>query len=363
MATLAEEMLKESKTPEQIELEKQELIKAEEAKLAEEAKVEEEEKKKRGRPAKPKEEPATVEVTKDKEEETEEEFNEAEVFYKELTDITGDDITEIEFGNIDPLSPQGVAKLIEYKSTKIRSELEEYLASVAPLEYEAMLMRIEGKDPSELYDKTGFIEYDKIEIAEDDIDIQKQLIFDNLSSKGLNEIQINRLIKGIENEGELFDEANKAKEELHQNQLTELEKTANENKIAKQQQQEKINNFSTLVNDTIGKGEVGNFVIPEKDKSDFYEFVRTNVIYNNGEFYVSNKIDQDNYDKIMKTLYFQYKGGDIKSLVEKEAKKQNVTRLRTVANATKSIGGDDLTKNDSKKSGAKHWSEELGMNK
>lgn len=361
MATLAEEMLKGNKTPEQTELEKQELVKTEENKLEETKILEEEEKKKRGRPAKnTKEELSVVEEDKDKAE-IEEEFNEAEIFYKELSNITGDDIEQIDFGNTDPLSPQGVAKLIEYKTSKVQQEIEEYLAQVAPLEYQALLLRIEGKDPSELYNKVGFKDYNNLVIEEDDVKTQKEIIYEDLKQQGVTEDRITKMIKMIENEGELFEEASKSKNNLASLQKQNFEYETENIKKQKQLEREYIENFNNLVNETIGKGEIGNFIIPEKDKNNFYEFVRKNVIFNNGEFYVSNRIAKENYEEVMKSFYFQYKGGDLKSLIEKEAKKQNVSRLRSIASASKNINGDDLSKNDSKKTGAKHWSEEIGI--
>jgi hypothetical protein len=118
---------------------------------------------------------------------------------------------------------------------------------------------------------------------------------------------------------------------------------------AKEQEAQLLSDMSSFVDTTLEKGNVGSFTIPKADQTKFNEFVKNSIQIKDGQFYTVSDVNQDNFNDVLQTLFFAYKGGNIDSLAKVQAKKDNVRRLKQRASSSKiagqrSEGGSKITK-------------------
>lgn len=123
-------------------------------------------------------------------------------FWSDVSKLTGEEI-EVDFGGVDPISPEGALVYAKaYRDVGIET-FEAGLAEKYPIEYQALVMRMEGKDPSVLY-KEGSFDYTTLVIKEDDEDTQKSILKQDMKQQGLSDKRIDIMIKSIYDSGDLF---------------------------------------------------------------------------------------------------------------------------------------------------------------
>jgi len=326
----------------------------------------EEVKKPRGRPAKqttppPAEEPveevegSTLEqVLTDKAKEVESEDN----FWEDVWVLTGEELP-IEFNGIDPNSHEGAKLVLETYSEKRVNDFEEQLKTNYPKEYQALIMRSEGLDPSSLY-KQESLDYNSIKITdnEDNEDVHKQIIRADLEAQGLSPKRIDALIKNIVDSGESYEEAKESLTKLKEIQKGELLKYEEEVAKKEAQKKESLDSFSKVITQNITKGQLGDFVVPEKDKQPFYNYLAKHIKYTNGEFEMSIPLNKEP-DALMKQLqteFFRYKQGNLRDIIVKEAVTANTRKLKKTLKETSGIERGSQTK-----ASDTSWREIMGM--
>jgi hypothetical protein len=87
-------------------------------------------------------------------------------------------------------------------------------------------------------------------------------------------------------------------------------------------------------------------IVPEKKQVEFKKFLQEHTRYDNGKFYFAQEIGQD-LPKLVEQMLFKFNNGDLKSLVERQARTITTQRLRTSVNKDKKIqnGERATTKN------------------
>jgi hypothetical protein len=80
----------------------------------------------------------------------------------------------------------------------------------------------------------------------------------------------------------------------------------------------------------VKRGQLGDFVISDKDKAGFHKFLAENIQYVNGGFVAVVPLDRDinKLNKQLQTEYFRYKNGNLRELVVKQAITEASSRLR-----------------------------------
>ena len=83
-----------------------------------------------------------------------------------------------------------------------------------------------------------------------------------------------------------------------------------------------------------------SFVMPDYKNS---------IQIKDGQFYTVSDVNQDNFNDVLQTLFFAYKGGNIDNLAKVQAKKDNVRRLKQRASSSRIAGqqngsGSKITK-------------------
>lgn len=249
-------------------------------------------------------------------------------FWRDVSKLTGEEI-EVDFGGVDPISPEGALVYAKaYRDVGIET-FEAGLAEKYPIEYQALVMRMEGKDPSVLY-KEGAFDYTTLVIKEDDEDTQKSILKQDMKQQGLSDKRIDIMIKSIYDSGDLFTESQDSLKRLKESQEESFEQDRIRIEAEKKAINQEISSFGGVVDEIVKKGQLGDFVISDKDKAGFHKFLAENIQYVNGNFVAVVPLEKDinKLNKQLQTEYFRYKNGNLKELVVKQAITENASRLR-----------------------------------
>src|SRR6185369_10636361 len=151
---------------------------------------------------KPKAEKPKVEPKEEEEEEQEEESEEdtetAAKFFSEVERLTGNEV-DVDYGDIDPLSPEGVAlrekAVKELTLDNFIKELEENYPKV----YQALAYANNGGDPADLFKVATGRDYSNISLSEGDTALSKEILKEYYQLHGVkSEARIAKLIETAE---------------------------------------------------------------------------------------------------------------------------------------------------------------------
>lgn len=260
-------------------------------------------------------------------------------FFTEVNRITGRDII-IEYPeDVDPVSPEGVA-IREQKLLEIgKMEFEETLKEQDPRAYAYFLHRMNGKDDDTFFERTngGFLlpsETDLVQSA----DIQEKLFrYDLQAIKGLDEDMVNVLVLQAIKDNKLKEKAENSFNILKTIQTQELKDAQLLTDQILAQERRDIENMDAIITKTTKEL---SFMVPDTEQKAFQEFVRENLRYEDGKFFIVQEVSDTSLKQQMETLLFHYKKGDLSKIIKREAEKKASQRLQL------KLAGDKGTKNN-----------------
>jgi hypothetical protein len=321
----------------------------EEVEETEEEVEEEKQDKKKAKPAKKeqvkpksksKEETQEDESEEEEEEEetevsTEEEEDEGEdprVFWEKVNQLTGLAV-DVDYGTVDPLSPQGVAlrekALVEKSIEDFVSRLEENYPEV----YEALEYAHAGGNIEDLF--KGEKDYSKITINDDDADHAKIILEEYYKQRGItNSARVKRMIAADEESEEgVVKVAQAALAEMREHQEGQRKAEIQEQLEIAKQVKEQDQKFVKSLDDLIGSGQLATFKIPStKEAQEFRNFVRQHIQRDGkGGYVFVTPLDQGNLERQLQAEYFRFKKGDLESLITVKAGTIKTQQLRLKA--------------------------------
>lgn len=248
-------------------------------------------------------------------------------FWDDVEKLSGEKV-EVDFGDIDPETPEGAYKYAQAFRDKGIEEFEALLEKKAPKAYKALQMEMEGIDPSSLFKEQPETDYTKVILDEKNIDQLKSMYIQSLKAKGNSDEDILELVKLAEDKGKLLERSKVGLEELRNNQILkdkEREEIFQKEIEAKNQL---IDGMVSKIEDTVKKGEIGKFLIPEKDRPELAKRFVNNLRIIEGKFYFVKPINDKELDNELQAEFFKMKGGNLSDLVKREATTQNVKKLK-----------------------------------
>lgn len=250
-------------------------------------------------------------------------------FYKEVNEARGVENLEVEYGDVDPLSPAGVAIRENAVYESGQADFEAYLEKTYPKAYAYFAHTAAGKSEEEFFGNASDLENLPTE-AEllASTEVQKEMVVKDLIAKGNTEKHANAIVKLAIEDNELEEMAKQAltsREAAKQAKIDDVKK-ANDDAIERKTQA--INKLGTVVDNVVATGKIGNINIPEKDRKPFAEALKKNVRYDNGKFMLVSELTDESLNELFGKEYFAYKKGDLGQLVEAAAKTQNARRLK-----------------------------------
>ena len=271
----------------------------------------------------------TPEENKFLEENTEEEKPDAKSIYEQVDELRGEKL-EVEYGDIDPVSPQGILLREETIADRATAAAEAEIRAKFPRAYALMLHLSQGGKEEDFF-KPQNQDFSKVTISESDKAGQENILRTALGLKGNSPAIIDAVITSIKDKGTLLETAKAELEALQQDQKKRETELANKTRETRAKEMQDMGKFASDLQGAVEKGFDG-VVVPVKDRKEFIKFVGERIHYNDGEFRVVSKLDPKELAKALKVAYFEFKGGDIGGLAERTAKTLNARKLKQSIN-------------------------------
>ena len=267
------------------------------------------------------------------EEEDEEETPDVEAsmeFWNDVDKINGTEF-EIDYGDVDPLTPQGAAIR---EQAVAESAIESFIGSMKqalPKVYQAFEHAKAGGAIEDLF-TPGEKDYSKLTISDEDEEHASQVIEEYWRKKGVTDKNKLRNLVQVEMDSEdgVVTAGRSYLKELAAEQDKSREAKLLEAQEAEKKKQDKDQALLDSLQATVQEGKVGNIMVTKKDTAPFFEYVKSKLQRTaDGGYIVVDKLDASELEAQLKYEYFKYKKGDLSKLIEAKAKTENVRRLKT----------------------------------
>ena len=269
--------------------------------------------------------PKEEEEENDEEEDDEEESEDS--FWDDVEAITGNKV-EVDYGDVDPASPEGAAMREEVVMQKAIEENLEHLSTNYPEAFQVLQHVANGGKIEDLLPK-GEEDFTTLEIAEDNVAEQKNFMKNYYMSKGLSEAKAIRNVEDDEDSEEgLYKNFQSAFEERKEAQVAEKAAIVERQEAAKAAQDEQDRKFGEILSGMLNQGKVGSFKIPPKEAEGFYNHVLSHVQRAGNGYTLAIPLSNDNLSQSLEQMFFGYKKGDFSKYIETKAKTQNTKRLK-----------------------------------
>jgi hypothetical protein len=262
--------------------------------------------------------------------------------------ITGISL-DVDFGEVHPDTPEGVAMYVEASRDNAVAEFEELLKEKAPNAYKAMLIESDGGDPAKFFvnSDSNVSPYIGIEIKEDNTKLQEDIVIASFKEQGYNDEHINIIVQNYKDSNKLHEaslDSQKRLKESDDKRREEYEKSVTASKAEQVEQQTK---FIRGLEEVVDKGVLGDFQIPKADKEAFVKHILPNIQHVGGDnFMLVKPIASENLSDLLQSEFFSFKGGNLEKLVKRKVGTEKTKSLR------RKISKDKKDINDSRSSGS-----------
>ncbi len=267
------------------------------------------------------EEEKEEEVEVEEKEETEEEVSEPTVVQEILSSLgyegeysdTAEGLTEMTKDVASQMADDRIDEVLE-KFPLVKEHLNYVLAGGESQKF------MTAYDPS--------LDYNTMEISEDDSRSQKAILSDYFHQKGHDQNFIKEMLEDYEDSGKLHNKAEAARQALGKVQAKEKEQlVANQQKSLQEQQEQQVE-FWNGVQETIKESkEFAGLQVPEREKAKFFNYLSKPVTKDG---YTQRDIDhsQAEMEKKLAIDYLMYKGFNLEQIINKKAKTKATKTLR-----------------------------------
>ena len=324
-SSLLDQITTEGKEEEEGEEETPEEKEAREAEEAEEAKLEAEKAK---LAAEEQEEDELTEEEKEAKAKAEAEESEEEgSFWDDVDALTGNKY-EVDYGDVDPDSPEGAVIREEVVTKRAVEENLAYLEETFPEGFKALMHVSNGGKINDLIGSTT-TDYKAIDAETVDADGQKAFMKSYYMEKGFSEAKALRNVEDDEDSEEgLGDNFKAALKEKQDGQEAETKAAFEKQEAAKAAQDAQDRKFGETLSSVINTGKIGNFQVAKKDAESFYKHVISHVQRDGDGYALTIPLTNDNFQSQLQQMFFGFKKGDLSKFVKAEATTQNSKRLK-----------------------------------
>jgi hypothetical protein len=260
--------------------------------------------------------------------EEEEEEPTGQQFWEEVAKITGNEV-DVDYGEIDPISPQGAALREQAVAERAVETFLSRLEDEYPAVYQALSYAHAGGDVRELYQAEK--DYTKIQIADGDEEHAKAFLIEYYQKKGFNESRAKRMVSAdVESEEGVVGTAKAALAETVQEQQQEQQEKILAQQAAAKQQREQDTKFLNGITSLLNQGQIGTFKIPSKEEAgQFMQHVRS-LLQRDGEggYMMVQRVDPAQLEQLLQAEYFRFKKGDLSKLIQVKATTQTTQGLK-----------------------------------
>lgn len=275
-------------------------------------------------------------------------WDDVDKLHGEALDIKWEDHKDPEGNPIDPLSPEGV--LIRDKAIEARAvaKFEQHLAANDARAYAYMLHRQSGGTDEDFF-STKTIALPEYTEFSNSVDLQQKLYREDLVRKGVSEKQAQFLVDQAVKDKEIFELADKAYKAQEKEEANKLIQIQTKLEADEKEFQNSVKALTTMLSTEINTSATMKFLVPEAKKTEFYQYVSSRVQESAGKFLIVQEIEKNSLPRLLEGLYLQFVNGNLKDVVERQAKTSNVRTLRDRLNRQQQKRPDSAPPGDGKK--------------
>ena len=264
------------------------------------------------------------------EEEYEEEESEEEESDEEQT-VVSEILSKLGYesdGEYDDTT-EGLIQLTQDMGQQMAEEQMEELFDKFPLvknHLEYVLNGGNSQDFMQAYDPN--LDYNQVEITEDDTRSQKAILSDYFATKGHDQNFINELLEDYEDTGKLYQKAENAKKALASMQAQERQTLVQQQREQREQAMQQEEEFWGDVQETIqNSDEFAGLSITQRDKGKFFDYISRPVTK---EGYTQRDLDHNEAEMDVRLAidYLMFKGFNLNDIVDRKARTKNARSLR-----------------------------------
>ena len=270
-----------------------------------------------------------IEEEDEQEEEVEEESDKQEVESTEESTVVSEILDSLGYEGEYEDTAEGLTAMTKDIASQMADERIDEVLEKFPLVKKHMEYVLAGGESQKFmkaFDPT--LDYNQMEIAEDDARSQKAILTDYFNQKGHDGDFIKEMLEDYEDSGKLFKKAEAAKQALGKVQAQEKEQLVERQKAELQAQQEKQMEFWNGVQETIKESkEFAGLQVPEREKTKFFNYLSKPVTK---EGYTQRDLDHSEAEMEVKLAidYLMYKGFNLENIINKKAKTTATKTLR-----------------------------------
>lgn len=266
---------------------------------------------------------------------TEEDNADEATFWEDVDKLRGTPL-KVEYPEgVDPLSPEGAYHREKAVEKLAVDKWEDYLRKTDPRGYAYLLHRQAGGSDEDFYSKKTFSlpEYEEFKT---NADLHSRILKSSFISRGIDEESAQVLVDKAIKDNKLFELADKEYKSAQKAQVDELAALEKQNATAEKEYQNLTSALNQQLVSSVNENK-GKFIIPDTDKPAFLDYVRSTLEYDKAskKFLVVLPVEKEDLESQIEALYFKYKKGDLKSLIQREAQTQNRKRLGKVVEKSK----------------------------
>ena len=265
----------------------------------------------------------------DEEEEEEEESDDEEVKSTEDSTVVSEILDSLGYEGEYEDTAEGLTAMTKDIASQMADERIDEVLEKFPLVKKHMEYVLAGGESQKFmkaFDPT--LDYNQMDIAEDDSRSQKAILADYFTQKGHDGDFIKEMLEDYEDSGKLFKKAEAAKQALGKVQAQEKEQLVEQQKAELQKQQEQQMEFWNGVQETIKESkEFAGLQVPEREKTKFFNYLSKPVTK---EGYTQRDLDHSEAEMDVKLAidYLMYKGFNLENIINKKAKTTATKTLR-----------------------------------
>lgn len=264
-----------------------------------------------------------------------------EKFLAAVNALRGDDFDKtVEYPDgVIPTTPEGIHFRDKALEKHAVDKWESYLKQSDPRGYAYLLHRQNGGTDEEFLSKGSAVLPD-LDAMKESVDLQREVYRQGLIANGLPEKQVKALVEMAAKDGELLAEAEAMHAKIKADEEKQLEDANKKLETKTKADQKAITDFSGVLEKEILQGANLKFVIPDAEKPKFMEYLKNNIRYDDGQFYLVKPVTKDNLVEQIQTELFGHLKGDLKKLVERNAKTLVAQRLKLTNDKPKPKAGE-----------------------
>lgn len=244
----------------------------------------------------------------------------SESFFLEAAGELGLEVEDDEFiKNLKPNDKQSIVEFTNKVAEHLVQESLEKIFSSNPTLNKFYNYISNGGDESKFSEILASSDVDKkFETGTPDSELMSYMR-NTLKKRGLKDNYINSIIKEAESNESLLEEANSLVDEeltAKQSQLEQLEQQQQQEAVRRQQE---VQQYWSNVRQTVDKGKLNNFTVPDSEKNAFFEWMARPINRSN-QSQSAIELSQLSIEDQLALEYLRYKKFDLSALVANAAK-------------------------------------------